>query len=138
MDPARVSAVTSWPIPDSRKQLQWFLGFANFYRRFIRSYSTLAAPLTVLTSSKVPFQWSTSAEKAFLDLKTRFTSGPILQVPDPERQFIVEVDASKAGQGPSCPSKPPVTRNSTPVPSFLSDSPQLREIMTLGTESCWL
>ncbi|KAI3354114.1 hypothetical protein L3Q82_018667 [Scortum barcoo] len=57
MDPAKVSAVTfaSWPTPSSRKQLQRFLGFANFYRRFIRGYSTVAAPLTALTSSKVTF-----------------------------------------------------------------------------------
>ncbi|KAI3364204.1 hypothetical protein L3Q82_010812 [Scortum barcoo] len=73
MDPAKVSAVASWPTPSSRKQLQRFLGFANFYRRFIRVYSTVAAPLTALTSSKVTFQWSVAANEAFDALKTRFT-----------------------------------------------------------------
>ncbi|XP_029301590.1 uncharacterized protein LOC115017374 [Cottoperca gobio] len=97
MDPAKVSAVTSWPVPDSRKQLQRFLGFANFYRRFIRGYSTVATPLTALTSSKVLFQWSPLAEGAFQNLRSRFTSAPILRVPDPERQFVVEVDASDVG-----------------------------------------
>ncbi|KAI3361597.1 hypothetical protein L3Q82_013737 [Scortum barcoo] len=72
MDPAKVSAVASWPTPSSRKQLQRFLGFANFYRRFIRGYSTVAAPLTALTSSKVTFQWSVAAKEAFDALKTRF------------------------------------------------------------------
>ena len=94
MDSAKVCAVTTWPAPDSRKQLQCFLGFANFYRRFIRGYSSVAAPLTALTSSKVPFLWSIAANDSFQALKTRFTSAPILQMPDPERQFVVEVDAS--------------------------------------------
>ncbi|KAI3359497.1 hypothetical protein L3Q82_013906 [Scortum barcoo] len=101
MDPAKVSAVASWPTPSSRKQLQRFLGFANFYRRFIRGYSTVAAPLTALTSSKVTFQWSVAANKAFNTLKTRFTSAPILIMPDPERQFVLEVDASGRGSGGS-------------------------------------
>ncbi|XP_073320718.1 uncharacterized protein [Pagrus major] len=97
MDPAKVSAVSSWPVPDSHKQLQRFLGFANFYRRFIRNYSSIAAPLTTLTSSKVPFLWTQAAEEALLTLKSRFISTPILQVPDPDHQFVVEVDASNSG-----------------------------------------
>ena len=94
-----MSAVSDWPIPDSRKQLQRFLGFANFYRRFIRGYSMVAAPLMALTSLKVPFQWTSPADEAFRSLKGRFTSAPILQMPDPERQFVVEVDASDVGVG---------------------------------------
>ncbi|KAF7640827.1 hypothetical protein LDENG_00011580, partial [Lucifuga dentata] len=85
MDPEKVSAVTSWPVPESRKQLQRVLGFANFYRRFIRGYSSVAVPLT--------------AEEAFRDLKSRFTSSPILQMPEPDRQLVVEVDASDVGVG---------------------------------------
>lgn len=53
MDPEKVKAVVDWPIPPDRKQLQRFLGFANFYRKFIRNYSSVAAPLHTLTSSKV-------------------------------------------------------------------------------------
>ncbi|KAF7648310.1 hypothetical protein LDENG_00158670, partial [Lucifuga dentata] len=94
MDPEKVSAVTTWPVPGSRKQLQRFLGFANFYRRFIRGFSSIAAPLTALTSSKVPFKWSSAAEEAFRDLKSRFSSSPILQLPEPDHQLVVEVDAS--------------------------------------------
>lgn len=55
MDPMTVSAVASWPVPDSRKQLHCFLGFAIFYRPFISNYSSVAAPLTALTSSKTAF-----------------------------------------------------------------------------------
>lgn len=99
MDSAKVKAVLEWPQPTTRKELQRFLGFANFYRRFIRSYSSVAAPLTALTSSKVPFSWPAAAEEAFCKLKKAFTSAPILVTPDPQLQFVVEVDASDVGVG---------------------------------------
>ncbi len=99
MDPDKVQAVVDWPTPDSRKALQRFLGFANFYRRFIRNYSQLAAPLTALTSTKTTFRWSSSAEAVFSKLKSCFVSAPILVAPDPSRQFVVEVDVSEVGVG---------------------------------------
>lgn len=99
MDPPKISAVAEWPTPDSRKKVQQFLGFANFYRRFIRGFSAIAAPLHALTSSQVQFHWSPAAETAFQTLKRRFTSAPILTMPDPQRQFVVEVDASNEGIG---------------------------------------
>ncbi len=99
MDPDKVKAVVSWPTPDSRKALQRFLGFANFYRRFIRNFSQLAAPLTALTSTKTAFRWSNAAEAAFTKLRSRFVSASILRAPDPTRQFVVEVDASDVGVG---------------------------------------
>ncbi|KAK7886523.1 hypothetical protein WMY93_026144 [Mugilogobius chulae] len=98
-DPEKVKAVADWPQPETRKQLQRFLGFANFYRRFIKDYSKRAAPLTQLTSTSIPFKWSTEAESAFHTLKTLFVSAPVLSHPDPSRQFIVEVDASDSGVG---------------------------------------
>lgn len=98
-DPAKVEAVRDWPAPTTRKQLQRFLGFANFYRRFVRGYSQIAAPLTKLTSTKHNFTWSPEADLAFQELKNRFTNAPILVHPDPERQFVVEVDASDSGVG---------------------------------------
>ncbi|CAM4638891.1 unnamed protein product [Leuciscus chuanchicus] len=95
MDPEKVKAVVDWPSPDSRKALQRFLGFANFYRRFIRNFSQLA-----LTSPRTTFRWSDAAEAAFAKLKGRFVSAPILVTPDPSRQFMVEVDASEVGFAP--------------------------------------
>ncbi|KAI2653179.1 Transposon Tf2-6 polyprotein [Labeo rohita] len=92
MDPAKVRAVSDWLTPDSRKVLQRFLGFANFYRRFIRNFRQVSAPLTALTSTKIKFSWSVAAQAAFDELKHQFTSAPILVTPDPSRQFVVEVD----------------------------------------------
>ncbi|CAM4606773.1 unnamed protein product [Leuciscus chuanchicus] len=99
MDPAKVRALTDWPRPESRVALQRFLGFANFYRRFIQNFCPIAAPLTALTSVKIRFFWTEAAEAAFELLKSRFSSAPILVSPDLEKQFIVEVDASEVGVG---------------------------------------
>ncbi|KAI5608620.1 hypothetical protein C0J50_6594, partial [Silurus asotus] len=84
-----------WPEPENRKQLQRFLGFANFYRKFI----TITAPLHRLTSTCQPFTRNSQAEQAFLELKTWFTSAHVFTLPDPSRQFVVEVDASDKGVG---------------------------------------
>lgn len=94
-----MEAVQNWPVPTTRKQLQRFLGFANFYRRFIRGHSQIAAPLTQLTSLKQTYTWTTEADKAFTELKHRFTHAPVLVHPDPGQQFVVEVDASDSGVG---------------------------------------
>lgn len=100
MDPTKVQAVTDWPVPDSRLALQRFLGFTNFYRRFFRTFSQVATPLTGLMSAKSRFVWSEAAQcvlsafYAFESLKRLFASTPILISPDPESQFIVEVLSS--------------------------------------------
>ncbi len=79
MDPSKVCAVLVWPHSDSLKQVQ--LGFANFYRRFIRGFGSIAEPLTALTRSGTPFQWIGKANQAFERLKQLFTSTPILTLP---------------------------------------------------------
>lgn len=78
MDPLKTKAVEEWTFPESRKQLQQFLGFANFYRRFIKDFSIIAAPLTVLTTVKRLFSWTPEAYQAFTELKQRFIKAPIL------------------------------------------------------------
>lgn len=100
MDPAKTDAVRKWPTPKSVKEVQQFLGFANFYRKFIRNFSSVAAPISALTKkTKEPFVWTSKAEEAFQDLKLRFSSAPVLVLPDPSQPFIVEVDASDVGVG---------------------------------------
>ncbi len=100
MDDRKVKAVLEWPQPQTIKELQRFLGFANFYRRFIRDFSAIASPLTTMTKRHAArLTWSPESRQAFNELKTRFTSAPILRHPDPECEFIVEVDASNTGVG---------------------------------------
>lgn len=73
---------------------------ANFYCRFIIQYSMITAPLTSLLKGKPKIlQWNRKAEQAFQALKDAFTTAPLLQHPDPEKKFIVEVDASTTGVG---------------------------------------
>ncbi len=85
MDEKKVRAVLDWPQPATLKELQRFLGFANFYRRFIRNFSFVVSPLTSMTKiNSSHLTWS--ALEAFTELKTRFTSAPILHHPDPEQR----------------------------------------------------
>ena len=74
-------------------------GFSKLLPLFHSGLSNLAAPLSALTSPKVLFTWSPAADKAFGDLKQRFTTAPSLIHPDPTRPFVVEVDASDVGVG---------------------------------------
>ncbi|CAJ0928476.1 unnamed protein product [Ranitomeya imitator] len=100
MDPVKVQAIHDWIQPTSVKSLQKFLGFANFYRRFIANFSSVVKPLTDLTKKGADVtNWSSEAVEAFQELKRRFTSAPVLRQPDVSLPFQVEVDASEIGAG---------------------------------------
>ncbi len=100
MDEGKVTAIQDWPMPTSIKELQRFLGFANFYRRFIQNYSSIAGPLTDLLKHKPKsLSWTPSATESFNILKETFITAPILVHPDPNKAFVVEVDASTTGVG---------------------------------------
>ncbi|KAL0162325.1 hypothetical protein M9458_041721, partial [Cirrhinus mrigala] len=91
-------AVLNWPRPSTLRELQRFLGFANFCRRFIRNFSTVAAPLSAMVKNGTTrLTWSPAALQAFGDLRQRFSTAPILHHPDPDKPFVVEVDASSTG-----------------------------------------
>ena len=94
MDPAKVQAIKEWETPRSVKGVRAFLGFANFYRRFIRNFSRIVAPLTNLTRKDRKFIWTPEAENAFSTLKDMFISAPILMQFDPDRTTVLEVDSS--------------------------------------------
>ncbi len=100
MDEQKVQAVVNWPQPTTLKELQRFLGFANFYRRFIRNFSTVAGPMTSMVKKGTHrLSWSSAAIASFRSLKERFTTAPILHHPDPDLEFTLEVDASSTGIG---------------------------------------
>lgn len=77
MDPVKVAGVAEWPVPKSKKELQQFLGFMNFYRRFIWDYSHIAVLLFQLTGNVV-FKWEEEQELAFQELRKLMTQAPIL------------------------------------------------------------
>ncbi|KAK3566097.1 hypothetical protein QTP86_025692, partial [Hemibagrus guttatus] len=100
MDEGKITTIRNWPAPTTVKELQRFLGFANFYRRFIQNYSSIANSLTSLLRNKPKsLAWSPAAEEAFNTLKKAFTTATLLIHPDPNKPFIVEVDASTTGVG---------------------------------------
>ena len=78
MDQEKIKTVLEWDAPEIVKDIQSFLGFANFYRRFIEGYSKLTRLLTDPTKTSEKFFWSAECYKAFQELKSRFTSAPIL------------------------------------------------------------
>jgi hypothetical protein len=86
----KVKAVKSWPVPRNVKDVQGFLGFANFYRRFIQGFSKVCKPLTDLSRKGNPFAWSAICEDAFQHLKQLFTEGPILAHFNADRPTRVE------------------------------------------------
>jgi hypothetical protein len=99
MDPAKVDAVLSWPVPRSVHDIQVFLGFANFYRRFIKRFSRIVTPITTLLKKGIRFHWTTAAQKSFDELKEAFTTAPILRHFDPHLPAILEVDSSDYAAG---------------------------------------
>ena len=99
MDPIKVQGITEWPAPQNIKQLRSFLGFGNFYRKFIRKYADIARPLNELLRKDTPFIWTQETDKSFNTLKKRFTEEPVLAMPDITRPFQIEADASKYASG---------------------------------------
>ena len=96
MDPAKVNAILAWETPRTLKDVQAFLGFANFYRRFIHKFSRIAAPLTALTRTGCQFIWTEDCQRAFDALKLAFTRDPVLALFVPGLETMVETDASDA------------------------------------------
>ncbi|KAJ4795897.1 polyprotein [Rhynchospora pubera] len=97
-DPSKLSAVSTWPPPNNQRQLRSFLGLTGYYRRFVRHYASIAAPLTDLLT-KDGFHWSHKEQEAFEQLKMALMTAPVLSLPDFNRPFIVETDASGVGIG---------------------------------------
>eukprot|EP00833_Pecoramyces_ruminatium_P011005 jgi/Orpsp1_1/1185037/evm.model.c7180000092080.1 len=98
-DPKKIESVAKWPEPKNLKQVQSFLGFCNYYRRFIKNFSSVANPLFKLTRKNVVFSWDDGCKQAFNTLKTLLTTAPVLLLPEPGKPFILETDASHFALG---------------------------------------
>ncbi len=98
-NPAKVKTIKEWPLPKTVKQVQSFLGFANFYRRFVNGYLKIVKCLTNLTKKDVAFAWKEEHQKAFEHLKDCFTSSQTMAHFDPELDTVLETDASDYAMG---------------------------------------
>ncbi|XP_037615670.1 uncharacterized protein LOC119482245 [Sebastes umbrosus] len=96
---AKVAAIAAFPVPTTRRELRRYLGMAGFFRRYCMNFSTVAAPLTTLTSPSKPFVWTDECQKSFESLKALLCCGPVLSAPNFSLPFKVEVDASGVGAG---------------------------------------
>ena len=94
MDESKTKAITEWPTPTTPKQIRQFLGFAGFYRHFIPAYSDHTKPLTRLLRKDIKWEWTEKEQESFDRLKDEFKIGHILVLPDPNKQFTLETDAS--------------------------------------------
>ncbi|GLB43895.1 putative retrotransposable element tf2 155 kda protein type 1-like [Lyophyllum shimeji] len=121
MDPVKVAGVAEWPVPKNKKEVQSFLGFTNFYRRFIRDFSHHARPLFDLTAKDVAWTWGSGQQDAFDALKRAITSKPVLIFPDDDRPFRVEADSSDFATGAVLSQQSPEDEKWHPV-AFYSKS----------------
>uniref|UniRef100_A0A3P9ITK5 Gypsy retrotransposon integrase-like protein 1 n=1 Tax=Oryzias latipes TaxID=8090 RepID=A0A3P9ITK5_ORYLA len=120
-DPEKISTLKSWPVPRNLKELRSFLGFAGYYRRFIKDYATIAKPLNHLTRGYPPVcakikgkgqagnyldpklsfgeRWTPDCQNAFTSLIAKLTSAPVLGFANPKEPYILHTDASTTGLG---------------------------------------
>uniref|UniRef100_A0A8H7MYB0 Reverse transcriptase/retrotransposon-derived protein RNase H-like domain-containing protein n=1 Tax=Bionectria ochroleuca TaxID=29856 RepID=A0A8H7MYB0_BIOOC len=94
MEQGKIAAVKDWETPKTVKEVQAFLGFANYYRRFIKDYGKIAAPLYNITKKGIEFQWDDKQQEAFNEIKNRILSEPVLRIFNPIKEVELETDAS--------------------------------------------
>jgi len=99
MDPKKIEAIVNWQEPENVTQLRSFLGFCNYYRRFMAQWSKNIEPFTRLTKKEEPWVWAEEQKKLFKELKELFTQEPILKIYQPGLETVVETDASDFALG---------------------------------------
>ncbi|QRW25134.1 Retrotransposable element Tf2 protein [Rhizoctonia solani] len=99
MEKEKIKAVQEWKEPKTVKQLQSFIGFANFYRHFIKDFSTIVKPLTLLTRQEVKWKWGEAEQQAFDRVNEEIGKDPVLIHPDAQKPYFLETDASGVAMG---------------------------------------
>ncbi|KAG8485758.1 hypothetical protein CXB51_019146 [Gossypium anomalum] len=99
VDPSKISAILNWKPPRNITEVRRFLGLAGYYRRFVKGFSMIAAPMTKLLQKDVKFNWSEKCQKSFDQLKTYLTEAPVLVQPESGKEFVIYSDASLLGLG---------------------------------------
>ena len=98
-NPDKVAAIANWPKLKNTRDVQSFLGLANYYRKFIKDFSKLAIPLTKLLQKNIQFEWKQEQDDAFNTLKQKLTMAPVLKLPTRYERFQVITDASNQAIG---------------------------------------
>ena len=99
VDKEKVATIQHWPTPTNVSEVQSFHGLASFYRRFVKDFSTIVAPLNAIVKKDVVFKWGQDQIEAFETLKDKLTKAPILALPNFAKTFEIECDASNIGIG---------------------------------------
>ncbi|QRW25069.1 Retrotransposable element Tf2 protein [Rhizoctonia solani] len=99
LDKLKIQAVQEWPVPTKVKEVQLFLGFANFLCCFVANFSHMARPLHNLVKKDTLWKWDTKEQEAFQGLKVAITNAPVLCHADPSKPYFLETDASGAALG---------------------------------------
>ena len=98
-DPKKIEVVRNWPVPETLQELRSFLGFASYYRKYVKNFAEIAAPLHALMTPKVTFHWTRECQHAFETLIKALTTAPILTLPREGLPMIVDCDASDRSIG---------------------------------------
>ena len=99
MEKKKVQGVVEWLVPKSVKDMQKFLGLANYYRWFVKDFAKIAKPLHEMMRKETKWSWGERQQKVFEELKEKFTIEPVLVTPDLDREMRVEADASDFAMG---------------------------------------
>ena len=99
MQEDKVKAIKTWPSPRNLTELRAFMGTCGYYRRFVKDFSTIAAPLFALMKKGVTWEWTDECEEVFEGLKAELISKPILALPTDDGTFVLDSDASDFGLG---------------------------------------
>ena len=99
MEKEKVQGVVEWPVPRSIKDVQKFLRLANYYRWFVKDFAMIAKPLHKMTRKDKKWNWREKQQKAFEELKRRFTMEPVLMTPDLDKEMRVKADVSDFATG---------------------------------------
>jgi hypothetical protein len=114
-DPEKTAVIRDWTPPKNVKELQSFLGLANFYRRFAKDFAKLTVPLTDLLAKDKPFDWTDAQDTSFTAIKNLLTDDITLKFPDPNKPFSVTTDASDFAVGAVLAQYDPATKEHRPV-----------------------